>query len=161
MRTTKRIEKGEGRQRENATQDEIARIAPLALLLLLIPIRVVCHLQRHRADTLPSETRRLQCIAPANTHTHRHTPSVRHACVLWDAFQCSRLSTRSSIHSAAPLHSALFCFSECVLIVCNQPLNVFVVDEKESAGKPSGVELCGIDMQIKINKIIYVSLNLN
>lgn len=60
-----------------------------------------------------------------------------------------------------------------VLVPGNQPLNVFVADEKESVRKPSGVALyiricvfvcvCvrGIDMQIKINKIIYVSLNLN
>lgn len=46
----------------------------------------------------------------------------------------------------------------CVCVFLNQPSNVFVSNEKKFLYKPQGV---GSSMQIKINKIIYVSLNLN
>lgn len=119
MRTTKRIEKGEGRQRENATQDEIARIAPLALLLLLIPIRVVCHLQRHRADTLPSETRRLQCIAPANTHTDTHQAfAMRVFCEMRSNALDSALAAASTARHLYILHFSVS-QSACLLYVIN------------------------------------------
>lgn len=122
MRTTKRIEKGEGRQRENATQDEIARIVPLALLLLLILIRVVCHLQRHRADTLQcmhADTAIAVHRARKHTHTDTHQAfAMRVFCEMRSNALDSALAAASTARHLYILHFSVS-QSACLLYVIN------------------------------------------